>query len=197
MKLLFVNCCISQRGEESRTLALAEAYLEAYVAHHPETEVEVVPPEELLALPLFDVELLEERDVLAQAGRFDDCVFDLARQFREADAVVVAAPYWDMSYPAALKAYIEHISAVGLTYHYEADGVHGDCRAEHLVYLTSGGDFEREDSLGVLHWRQLCGLFGIGRFEYVFAGGLDIDPNQTPELLDGACELARRLAETI
>lgn len=197
MKLLFVDCCISQRGEGSRTRILAEAYLEAWLACHPETEVEIVPPEELLALPLFDAELLDERDALARAGRFDDCVFDLARQFREADAVVVAAPYWDMSYPAALKAYIEHISAVGLTYHYEADGVHGDCRAEHLVYLTSGGDFEREDSLGVLHWRQLCGLFGIGRFEYVFAGGLDIDPAQTPELLDGACELARRLAETI
>ena len=197
MKLLFVNCCISQRGEESRTLALAEAYLEAYLACHPDAEVEEVPQEELLALPLFDVELLEERDALARAGRFDDCVFDLARQFREADTVVVAAPYWDMSYPAALKAYIEHISAVGLTYHYEADGVHGDCRAEHLVYLTSGGDFEREDSLGVLHWRQLCGLFGVGRFEYVFAGGLDIDPERTPELLDGACALARTLAETI
>ena len=29
MKLLFVNCCISQRGEGSRTLALAKAFLEA------------------------------------------------------------------------------------------------------------------------------------------------------------------------
>ena len=26
MKLLFVDCCISQRGEESRTRKLAEAY---------------------------------------------------------------------------------------------------------------------------------------------------------------------------
>ena len=30
MKLLFVNGCISQRGEESRTLALARAFLEAW-----------------------------------------------------------------------------------------------------------------------------------------------------------------------
>lgn len=27
MKLLFVDCCISQRGENSRTAALAKAYL--------------------------------------------------------------------------------------------------------------------------------------------------------------------------
>jgi len=197
MKLLFVDCCISQRGEESRTRKLAETYLETYLKYHPEAELEIIPPEELLSLPPFDVEMLEEREALAQSGRFDDHVFDLARQFREADAIVVAAPYWDMSYPAALKTYIEHISAVGLTYHYEMDGVHGDCQAEHLVYLTSGGDFEHEDSIGVLHWRQLCGLFGIGQFDYVFAGGMDIDPAKTPELLEGACALARELAKNI
>ena len=100
-----------------------------------------------------------------------------------------------MSYPAALRTYIEYISANGLAYHYEMDGSHGDCAADRLVYLTSGGDFEHEDSVGVVHWRQLCGLFGIDRFDYVFAGGLDIDPAKTPALLESACDLARRLAE--
>jgi FMN-dependent NADH-azoreductase len=159
--------------------------------------VERVSPEVLLALRPFDAAALDARDALAAARDFDAPVFDLARQFRAADAVVVAAPYWDMSYPAALRTYIEHISAVGLTYHYEADGCHGECCARALVYLTSGGAFEQEDSVGVLHWRQLCGLFGIGRFESVFAGGLDIDPNKTPALLEGACALARSLAETL
>ena len=197
MKLLFVNCCISQREDESRTYHLADAYLKAFRAKHPEVEIEAVIPEEMLALPPFDEEMLDLREELSRAGHFDAPMFDLARQFAAADAVVVAAPYWDMSYPAALKTYIEHISAVGLTYHYEADGVHGDCRARHLVYLTSGGDFEREDSIGVLHWRQLCRLFGIEKFEYVFAGGLDIDPAQTPALLEAACDVARKLAESM
>ena len=53
MKLLFVNCCISQRGEGSRTLALAKAFLEAWKAKHPEAEVETVEPETLLALKPF------------------------------------------------------------------------------------------------------------------------------------------------
>ena len=197
MKLLFVDCCISQRGEGSRTRALADAFLESFCSANPKAEVERVTPEALLALRPFDAAALDARDALAAAGDFDAPVFDLARQFRAADAVVVAAPYWDMSYPAALRTYIEHISAVGLTYHYEADGCHGECRASTLVYLTSGGAFEQEDSVGVLHWRQLCRLFGIGRFEYVFAGGLDIDPNKAPVLLEGACALARALAETL
>lgn len=196
MKLLFVDCCISQRGEDSRTRKLAEAFLKAFQKEHSEAEVETVDQETLLALKPFAREKLDERDALASVGAWDAPVFRLARQFRAADGIVVAAPFWDLSFPAALRTYIEYISANGLSYHYEADGCHGDCRAERLVYLTSGGDVEREDSVGVLYWRQLCAMFGIGRFDYVFAGGLDIDPAKAPELLEAACILAGKLAET-
>ena len=196
MKLLFVDCCISQRGTASRTRALAEAYLEAFRTFHPEAEIETVTPETPLALKPFDVGMLNERDALASVGAWDAPVFALARQFRAADRIVVAAPFWDMSFPAALRTYIEYISANGLTYHYDDTGCHGDCKADQLVYLTSGGDVEREDSVGVVHWRQLAAMFGIPRFDYVFAGGLDAAPEKAPELLEGACALARCLAET-
>ena len=195
MKLLIVDCCISQRGKGSRTRQLLEAFQEAFCRTHPEAEVETVSPQTLLALGPFDPAALDERDALASVQAWDAPVFALARQFRTADAVAVAAPFWDLSFPAALRTYIEYISANGLTYHYEADGCHGDCRAQRLVYLTTGGDVEREDSLGVLYWRQLCAMFGIGRFDYVFAGGLDLDPSRAPELLESACALARTLGE--
>ncbi|WP_295693912.1 NAD(P)H-dependent oxidoreductase [uncultured Oscillibacter sp.] len=196
MKLLFVNSCISQRGEASRTLALARAFLDTWKGLHPEAEVETVAPEALLALKPFEPEMLNDRDALAGIRCFDAPVFDLARQFRAASRIVVAAPFWDLTFPAALRTYIEYISANGLTYHYEADGCHGDCRGEKLVYLTSGGDVERPESLGVLYWKQLCAMFGIPAFDYVFAGGLDLDPAKTEEILAEACEKARRLAET-
>ncbi len=196
MRLLFVDACISQRGENSRTRTLAEAFLEAFRGAHPDWEIETVEVGTLGLAP-FTPETLDERDALAGVGAFDAPVFALARQFRGADAVVVAAPFWDLSYPAALRIYMEHVSANGVAYHYEADGCHGDCRGAWLVYLTSGGDFEREDSIGVLHWRQLAAMCGIRRFDYVFAGGLDIDPAQAPELLEGACQVARRLAEEL
>ena len=105
----------------------------------------------------------------------------------------MAAPFWDLSFPALLRVYIEHISVCGLCYHYESDGCHGDCRASRLLFLTTGGDFERPESLGVLYWKQLCAMFGIPRFDYVFAGGLDVDPAQVPSILADACERARAL----
>ena len=196
MKLLFVNCCISQRGSESRTLALAESFLESWRAKHPGAEVETVEPETLLALKPFDPEMLDDRDALAGIRCFDAPVFALARQFRAADRIVVAAPFWDLSFPTALRAYIEYVSANGLSYHYEADGCHGDCRAEKLAYLTSGGDAEQPESVGVLYWKQLCAMFGIPKFDYVFAGGLDLDPAKTAEILAEAQKKARQLAES-
>ena len=67
MKLLFVNCCISRRGGASRTRALAEAFLTAFQAAHPGSEIQEVTPETLLALKPFDVEMLNRRDALAAA----------------------------------------------------------------------------------------------------------------------------------
>ena len=195
MKLLFIDGCVSQRGPASRTRALAEAFLSAFQESHPGAEVETVTLEALDLKPFLPA-ALNQRDELASVGAFGAPVFDLARQFQAADKIVAAAPFWDMSFPAVMRIYIEHISANGLCYHYEADGCHGDCRADRLAYLTTGGDFERPESLGVLYWKQLSRMFGIPRFDYVFAGGLDVDPAKAPELLEAACEQARTLGRS-
>lgn len=192
MKLLMVDCCISCRGAQSRTRRLLKAFEEAFCAAHPTAQMERVPLE-TLSLPSFDQNLLERRDALHAAGAFDDPLYALARQFRDAEEIVVAAPFWDLSYPAILRTYIEHISAVGVTYHYDATGCHGDCRARRLTYLTTGGDVEQPDSVGILHWKQLAGMFGIPQFVSVFAGGLDAFPEQAEERLQAACEQVRTL----
>lgn len=195
MKLLFIDGCVSQRGPASRTRALAEAFLSAFRESHPGAEVETVTLEALDLKP-FRPAALNQRDELASVGAFGAPVFDLARQFQAADKIVAAAPFWDLSFPAVMRTYIEYISANGLCYHYEAGGCHGDCRADRLAYLTTGGDFEQPESLGVLYWKQLSKMFGVPRFDYVFAGGLDVDPAKAPELLEAACEQARTLGRS-
>ena len=50
MKLLIVDSCISQRGADSRTRKLLNAYVEEFCRRHPEAEPETVTPETLLAL---------------------------------------------------------------------------------------------------------------------------------------------------
>ena len=53
MKLLYIDCCVSQRGADSRTRRLAEAFLESFRRGHPEAGIETVQVETLGLKPLF------------------------------------------------------------------------------------------------------------------------------------------------
>ena len=191
-KMLWIDACISPRGADSRTLGLAYAFLDGFREARPHDSYLALQVQKQGLQP-FTEEMVRERDALSAAGNFSGPLFEQARVFREAEEILVTAPFWDLTFPAALRVYIEHISACGLCYHYEADGCHGDCKAKRLAYLTTGGDFEKPESLGVLYWKQLAAMFGIPRFDYVFAGGLDVDPSKAREILSEAKEKARQL----
>lgn len=52
----------------------------------------------------------------------------LAEQFAQADEIVVAAPYWDLSFPSILKVYLERVCVTGITFHYVENREEGLCR---------------------------------------------------------------------
>ena len=90
---LYINCCVR---EESRTNRLARAVLKKLGGDF--TEVKLY--EENLR-PL-DRETLNKRTALIEQGDYSDKLFDYAKQFAGADTIVIAAPYWDLSFPAPL-----------------------------------------------------------------------------------------------
>ena len=96
--ILFINACV--RGQ-SRTKRIADAFLSK--VNEPVTELKL----ENMEFPQTDEDFLKKRDSLIAEGRFSDPMFSLARQFAEADRIVIAAPYWDLSFPAVLKQYFE------------------------------------------------------------------------------------------
>lgn len=96
-KVLFVDAC-ARGWEVSRTYAVAEAFMNAYREQHPRDEIEELTLAGL-GLAYFTGKELEYRDaLLARGGQADD-YFKLARQFAAADKIVIAAPYWDLSFP--------------------------------------------------------------------------------------------------
>lgn len=99
----------------------------------------------------------------------------LAEQFAQADEIVVAAPYWDLSFPAILKVYLERICVSGVTFHYVGDQAEGLCRAEKAVYVSTAGGYVGERHLGEEYVRTLFQqMFGIPAFTTVRCEGLDI-----------------------
>lgn len=165
--ILFVNACVR---EASRTKRLADCLLARLGGEVKELRLEDVD------FPVADEAFLKKRDALIAAERFDDPLFDMARDFAAADAIVIAAPYWDLSFPAALKQYIEQINALGVTFEYTPEGYpRGLCRAKKLYYVaTAGGAFVPEE-FGFGYVRALAqSFYGIQDVELIMARGLDI-----------------------
>lgn len=165
--ILFVNACVRGR---SRTKRLADALLEKLNEKVEEIRLSDVN------FPVVDEKFLVERDALIASGSFLDRTFDLARQFAAADTVVIAAPLWDLSFPSALKRYLEQICVVGVTFKYGEDGVpQGLCRAKKLYYVTTAGGKFFPEEFGFGYVKALCqNFFGIDDVRLIKAVGLDI-----------------------
>ena len=166
MTTLFVNACM--RGRESRTLDLCREYLAG-----TEDVVEV----DLAALDLkpFDADMVAYRTEKQLAQAWDDPIFALSRQFAAADDVVIGAPYWDLSFPAALKIYLEHVSVCDSTFHYTEDArCEGICQARSLTYITTCGGYVEGANFGYEYLCGIANMFGIPETRFVAAEGLDI-----------------------
>ncbi|MBP3729271.1 MAG: NAD(P)H-dependent oxidoreductase [Lachnospiraceae bacterium] len=179
--VLFVNACV--RGE-SRTIWLADRLLAQMKEPWEELRLEEVP------FPSVDEAFLKRRDALIAKERFEDPLFHLARQFAEADQIIIAAPYWDLSFPAALKQYFEQINVLGITFRYTPEGVpQGLCRARRLLYVTTaGGDFAPEE-YGFGYVRALArNYYGIPEVQQLKAAGLDLIGADPEAILQNAWE---------
>ena len=165
--ILFVNACVR---EESRTRRLAKLLLTKLARPYEEVRLSEV------SFPVADAEFLRLRDTLIAKRDFGNALFDLARQFSEAETIVIAAPYWDLSFPAAFKQYIEQINVVGITFSYSEEGVPiGLCRADRIYYVTTAGGCFAPEEYGYGYVKALAqNYYGIHDVRKIEAAGLDL-----------------------
>ncbi len=179
--ILFINACVR---DNSRTKRIADYFL----SKKNEDFVEVRLSE--CKFPVADENFINERSRLVNEKDFDNQMFDLAKQFADADEIVIAAPFWDLSFPAALKQYFEQINVLGITFMYTAEGIpQGLCRAKKLYYITTaGGDFFPEE-YGYGYVKALAqNFYGIKEVELIKATGLDIDGADEEQILCSCME---------
>lgn len=169
MKILYVNACVRAA---SRTDRLARAVIQKSAGLGD--TVEEVRLAQLDLQPLSE-ERLDRRTGLIRQGAWEAPMFALARQFAAADVIVMAAPYWDGSFPALLKLYIENIYVTGLVSQYSPEGRPvGLCRAQRLDYVvTAGGPYD--DRFSYRYLEALAkNFFGIAQTRLFVAEGLDL-----------------------
>ena len=174
--ILYINCCVRA---ESRTDRLARAVLQKLGGDYTELKLY---KEKLSPL---DSKTLNKRTELIEQGDYSDRMFDPAKQFANADTIVIAAPYWDLSFPAPLKTYIENIYVTGIVSAYDENGLPvGLCKTNELYYVTTaGGPYDPTYSYGYIKKKEK-NFFGIPVTHLIKAEMLDIAGNDPEALLN-------------
>ncbi|MDZ5254008.1 FMN-dependent NADH-azoreductase [Clostridium sp. LIBA-8841] len=195
-KVLYIKANIKNEGE-SRTFKVSDSFVEEYKKNNPEDEI--------ITLDLYkeNIDFLRPDDLGKIFGPKNEesknnPILKYAYQFAEADKYIFAAPMWNLSFPAILKAYIDYVSVSGITFKYTAEGPVGllnDKKAVHIV--SSGGIYDNSPyEMGDRYLRTILGFFGIKEVETIAVEGLDIMgvdvQGKVEEGIEKATELAKK-----
>ena len=182
-KILFINACARPK---SRTAELSRHLLNRLDGEI--TEVNLYK-EGLLPLCNKGIEKRAMHDISGEE-------FEYAKQFASADTIVIAAPFWDLSFPAVLKLYFENVTVSGITFEYSEKGRPvGKCRAKKLYYITTSGGYIGNNNFGFDYVKALAeNFFGINDISFYSAEGLDIFGADVKSIMDEAKERISNLS---
>lgn len=187
-KLIIIDSCMR---EESRTRVILDAAKGVLSARYDIETIDV----NALALPPVTPETLKERT----SGRVPEETVAIARRIASADRIVIAAPFWDMSFPACLKAFFENMSLFNVTFTDDGTTCTGLCKCRKVLYITTRGmDIPNGDyrDQGSSYLKALSSLWGLGEVITVAAWKLDYLPtDKVCEKVNEAAELVGRICE--
>ena len=180
-QILFINAC---PREGSRTLELAR-----YLLDKTDGSVEELTIFEENLLPL-NGKTLALRDKMTANQNFDHPIFKYAKQFAKADTIVLAAPFWDLSFPSAVKIWLEYVMAKEITFRYTEEGFpFGLCKAKKLFYISTAGGPVLPAHMGFSYVDGLAkSYFGIPETVLFSAENLDVVGADTAAILTKAKE---------
>ncbi len=101
----------------------------------------------------------------------------LVEELKQADTIVIGAPIYNFSVPSTLKAWIDHVARVGVTFRYEETGPIGLLEGKRaIIAVASGGTQAGSDiDFATTYLRHVLGFIGITEVEIVAADAMSID----------------------
>lgn len=191
-KVLYIKANAKPEGS-SRTFKISDNFVEQYR--------EINPNDEIITLDLYKegIKFLTEEDINLHGAKpsenKDHPILKYAYQFAEADKYIIAAPLWNLSIPAILKAYIDYVSFTGITFKYTAEGAVGLCQGKKAVHIVArGGGYSEEpfaaQEMGDRYLRAIFAFFGITDFTTISADKLDVIGEDVEAIVKNAIEKA-------
>jgi FMN-dependent NADH-azoreductase len=194
------------RGEESRTLKVAESFLEAFLPGHLDWVIDKLDlsGEALPSLTAKRVDgkyvLLAGKDLFGeQKQAWEEIVLHIER-FLSADAYLFSTPMWNFTIPYTLKHYLDVIIQPEFLFRYTPDGVEGLVRGRKAAVIVSrGGQYSTEATRGYdfqdPYLRMILEWIGISDVTFVVADGMDMGEKTLSQNLMEAQAKARALGE--
>jgi FMN-dependent NADH-azoreductase len=183
----------------SRTFKISESFIQAYKDSHPQDDITT------LDLYTEGIQFLTAENISEIFGeKTTDCrnipLLKYAYQFAEAEKYIVAEPIWNLGIPAILKAYIDYVSVVGVTFRYSETGPIGLLSRKKAINITArGGDYASGPYVPYemcdRYLRTIFGFFGITDFVTISADGLDIVGNDVDAIVRKAIDEAKEKAK--
>ena len=190
-KLVVIDACVRQ--DQSRTWRIAEPIVDALMRRYETTVYHLPMMEDIV--PLNPGSFSERGN-----GQTPQWAIDCAKTIAEADRIVIAAPFWDMSFPAVLKAFFEQTSLYDITFADNGKECVGLCRCEKVLYITTRGmDIRTGDSReqGSPYIKALSSLWGLGDIVTLATKNMDYSSEEENERkIQEAIKEGLRIAET-
>ena len=204
MKLLHIDSSIL--GAQSVSRQLSAETVAAWVAAHPDTEVDYLD----LAVdtpPHFGIDAMGFRTGQAattDAQRVQNAISEkLVSQFLAADVVVIGAPFYNFTIPSQLKSWIDRVLQAGRTFRYTANGPEGLAGDKTVIVVESRGGIYSASEGGraaehqETYLQTIFGFVGIKNVQFVRAEGLGMGPDaRAAGIANGQADIARVVAAT-
>jgi FMN-dependent NADH-azoreductase len=203
-KILYIQA--SPRGQRSKSIAIANAFIKAYKQKNPSDEIDV--------LNIFEESLADFGSMAVKAkytvmhgqshteeelATWKDVEKNIER-FKSADKYVFAVPMWNFSIPWRLKQYIDILVQPTYTFTTTEEGDKGLLEGKKaFISYARGGDYSSEQAealdLQSKYLEQILGFMGLTnissiKVEPTLAGGPDIMKKKSKQAQTDAEKIA-------
>lgn len=134
MKILVIDSCIR---DNSKTRIVLKSFMD--VLKQKYDDIKTIHLNNNKKLVPLNNELLSKRDNDCYNMTFDDDYYDFAKEIKKCDVVIVAAPFYDLCFPAVFKTFIEQTLVYNLTFIDCENGIKGLTNCKKIIYLAVRG----------------------------------------------------------
>ena len=185
-RLFYIDSCLRYG---SNTKKIADALIDRLSERY---EVETVKLSDY-DFPVVKNGILNDRN----NGIVPEEYVNIARKIAAADRLVISAPFWDMSFPSALKVFLENMSLFNVTFASSEKECYGLCKAEKVLYITTRGmNIKTGDVLeqATPYIKAISKLWGLGELHVIAAENMDYS---TAEQVEEKIQNAIKEGETL